>query len=160
MRVVPMLVLFLALSGALMFGQEVPNNLDPKVFTVETLPPPKIPKHLQWRKVDNCLRIAVTSGDPDKSGPVVILVDSKPGCTTKPHTQPGNRMIFPIKGFRCYFATGAEVKLEKMTLVEFPHFLPYFKEGLHYDGARDKNKGCRMWVTGPGPFNVPPLKSQ
>ena len=97
-------------------------------------------------------KLAVLSGDPEKSGPFVIRIRQPAGSKIPPHWHPKDEHVTVIKG-TMFFGTGE--KLQKRGTHEFPagSYLMLPAKMPHFAWVARKGEGV-VQVHGKGPFQV------
>jgi quercetin dioxygenase-like cupin family protein len=88
-------------------------------------------------------------GDPDKSGPYVMLNRAQPGYFNRPHFHPNDRFVTVIKG-TWWIATGNTVDRTRMVPMSTGSFFTIVGKQVHWDGAKDEETWLLIAGEGPG----------
>jgi hypothetical protein len=119
--------------------------LDPKAVTFLK------PEQYKWRDPTGAAGVnqVVLHGDPNSTGPYLVLNRFKPGNFSRPHFHPNDRFITVVKG-TWWVATGNKVDKNNMEPMPAGSFVTHFGKQVHWDGAKDEEAWVLIAGEGPG----------
>jgi hypothetical protein len=121
-------------------------ELDSKAVTIT------LPDNIQWRKGPN-QDSAPIQGDPSKPGVYIQLLRWHAGNNSRPHFHSTDRFIYVISG-TWYMGTGAKYDQASMQPVPAGSFVIHHAGGIHYDGAKEGQGDCVLYIVGTGPMTT------
>jgi hypothetical protein len=117
----------------------------------------KLPNQIQWTEALPGAKQAVLHGDPNKSGPYIVLIKWSPHSMSRPHFHPNDRFITVISG-TWWVGTGAKYDPESTVPMPAGSFVTHFGKQIHYDGAKDEE--AMIEIVGEGPATVTPAEQK
>jgi hypothetical protein len=127
------------------------QTLNPKAISI------KLPNQIPWKlNAAAGNETAVVYGDPDKTGPYMVLYKWLPGHMSRPHWHPNDRMIVVLKG-TWWVGTGDKYDPDSTVPLPAGSYATHFGKEVHYDGA--KNEEAWLMITGEGPATSTPAST-
>ncbi|HLH43235.1 MAG TPA: cupin domain-containing protein [Bryobacteraceae bacterium] len=121
-------------------------ELDPKAITVT------LPDNIPWRKGPG-QDSALIQGDPSKPGVYIQLLRWHAGNNSRPHFHSTDRFIYVLSG-TWYMGSGPKYDPASMQPIPAGSYVIHHAGGIHYDGAKEGQGDCVLYIVGTGPMTT------